>query len=389
MDLIYLDNAATTFPKPLCVTREVGNCIRTYCGNPGRSSHAMAMSSAQKIYECRERIASFFGSCHPENVIFTLNTTYALNIAIKGLLKRGDHVLISDMEHNSVFRPIENLKRKGFIDYSVFKTIENGKLRDADDIIRSVKKALIPQKTRMLICSHVPNICSAVLPIDKIGRVCRDRGIIFALDAAQSAGHLPIDVSRSYVDVLCAPGHKGLFGIQGCGFLLFGDGIMPNPVFEGGNGVSSLEWQMPDSLPERLEAGTLPTPSIASLSEGIAFLSSVGVEEIAMHERRLFEITRDMLLDSPELRATVYLPGSEGSVLLFNLDGIPSEALGRSLAEHGLCVRSGYHCSALGHKALGTLQSGAVRVSFSLFNSEKDIAALISCLKECSRELTR
>ena len=383
MSVIYRDNAATTFPKPRSVSSEVSRCIRYYCGNPGRSSHALAKASADKIYECRERTAAYFGSEAPEAVVFTMNATHALNSAIKGILRRGDHVLISDMEHNAVFRPIEKLSRENFITYDVFPTVKEDVQIPDGDMIKSIRSLIRPSRTRMLICSHVPNICSAVRPIAKIGELCQKHGIIFVLDAAQSAGHVPIDVKKDCIDILCAPAHKGLFGIQGCGLMLVNGQSIPRPTVEGGNGVDSLEWRMPEFLPERLEAGTLPTPSIAALSEGISFISQIDREEITLHECRLFSRARDMLLNSPELGATVYMPEFEGAVLLFSLENISPEAIGRYLGDKGICVRSGYHCSALGHKALGTESGGAVRASFSIFNREKDVDALIQGLKDC------
>ena len=385
--LVYLDNAATSFPKPRSVTEEVRRCIRYYCGNPGRSPHAAAREAENRIYECRERVSRFFGSERPEGVVFTMNATQAINLALKGILRRGDHVILSDMEHNAVYRPIRRLAADGTITYDLFQTVRNGRALDEGEILASIRRLMIPGRTKMLICAHVPNLCSAERPIAAIGGLCRKHGIIFLLDAAQSAGHLPIDVKSSHVDILCAPGHKGLFGIQGCGFMLVEGDILPSPLIEGGNGIDSLEWSMPSLLPERLEAGTLPTPAIVSLSEGIGFLSRLDMDAVHSAQQALFRRTRDMLLRSKELCAKVYLPECEGSVLLFNLEGIPSEEVGRRLAERGICVRSGYHCSALGHKALGTLDGGAVRVSFSPFNREHDIDALIDALYECTGKI--
>ena len=387
MSITYLDNAATTFPKPRAVSDEVSRCIKSYCGNPGRSAHPLAVASANKIYECRERIARFFSSDKPENVIFTMNTTYAINMAIKGLLRRGDHVLISDMEHNSVYRPIEKLFRDGFVTYSAFETVKNGVLLDNDRILKSISRLILPGRTKMLICSHIPNICSAIRPISAIGKLCRDKGVTFVLDAAQSAGHIPINVKNSCVDILCAPAHKGLYGIQGCGFMLLGDKILPKTILEGGNGINSLDWEMPDFSPERFESGTLPTPCIAALSEGISYLSRFTAEEIAAHDISLFDRLKYMMMNSPELKAKIYLHEARGAVLLFNMDGIPSEKVGRHLAERGICVRSGYHCSALGHKALGTEEIGAVRASFGIFNTQYHIELLFSALKELREEV--
>ena len=323
----------------------------------------------------------------PENIIFVPNSTYGLNMMIKGMLRFGDHVLISDMEHNAVYRPIEKLSRENFITYDVFKTVKEGSPLPDGDIIKSIKSLIKPSRTRMLICSHVPNICSAVRPIAKIGELCKKHDVVFVLDAAQSAGHIPIDVSRDCIDILCAPGHKGLFRIQGCGFMLINGETVPRPTVEGGNGVDSLEWKMPELLPERLEAGTLPTPSIAALSEGIGFISQIDQREIFLHECRLFARARDMMLNSPELSAKIYIPECEGAVLLFSIDDIPSETVGRYLADRGICVRSGFHCAPLGHRALGTPDSGAVRASFSIFNGYKDVDALLEGLKSCVAEI--
>ena len=380
MSLIYLDNAATTFPKPEQVYAEADRCLREYCGNPGRSGHPLAMKASEKIYECRELIASFFGSSKPENVIFTQNTTYALNMAIKGLLKSGDHVLISDMEHNSVLRPISLAEKSGYIDYDVFKTIRCGKAMSLEEIRRGILSLIRPGKTRLLVCAHVPNIVSDVRPIAMIGDLCRRNGIVFVCDAAQSAGHIPIDINKMKIDVLCAPAHKGLFGIQGCGFMLIGDSCPPlSTLIEGGNGVNSLDSEMPDEPPERFESGTLPTPAIAALSEGIKFLKERDPCGIRRHEEMLY-FRLAGALSSDRIRARVYMPSERGSVLLFNIPNRPADEIAHLLSKRGICLRSGYHCSALGHKTLGTTETGALRASFSLFNTKDDVDALYKAL---------
>ena len=380
MSLIYLDNAATTHPKPRRVYEESDSCLRTYCGNPGRSGHPLAMLASEKIFECRELVSAFFGSSKPENVVFTQNATYALNMAIKGLINKGDHVLISDMEHNSVFRPIAIAAKSGYIDYDVFPTVKNGRSMPLDEIRRGILSLIRPGKTRLLVAAHVPNITSAVRPINMIGDLCRRNGILFVCDAAQSAGHIPIDIKAAKIDVLCAPAHKGLFGIQGCGFMLLGDDCPPlRTLTEGGNGVNSLDSDMPELSPERYESGTLPTPAIAALSEGIKFLSEISPAEIRRHEEMLFARLASTLT-SEKLRAKIYMPSSYGSVLLFNIPGRPSDEIGRLLSKRGICIRSGYHCSALGHKTLGTLDSGALRASFSIFNTKEDVDALYRAL---------
>ena len=380
MSLIYLDNAATTFPKPESVYAEADRCLREYCGNPGRSGHPLAMKASEKIYECRELVASLFGSSFPENVVFTQNTTYALNMAIKGLLQKGDHVLISDMEHNSVFRPISIAAKSGLIDYDVFPTVKNGRQMSAEEIRRGIMSLIRPGKTRLLACAHVPNIASCVRPISMIGDLCRRNGIVFVCDAAQSAGHIPIDIKASKIDVLCAPAHKGLFGIQGCGLMLLGDSCPPlSTLIEGGNGVNSLDSDMPELSPERFESGTLPTPAIAALSEGIKYLSELDPRDIRRHEEMLY-LRLANALSSDRIKARIYMPSSYGSVLLFNIPNRSSEEIGHLLSKRGICLRSGYHCSALGHKTLGTQNAGALRASFSIFNTKEDVDALYKAL---------
>jgi cysteine desulfurase family protein len=379
MQMIYLDNAATSFPKPRSVVEEQLRCMQLWGGNPGRGSHALALAAAEKIYACREEVASFFGSSNPENVIFTMNTTMALNTAIKGLLRHGDHVLISDMEHNAVFRPIYKLARDGVITYDVFDTFPTDPARTAEMICASILEKIRPN-TRMLICAHASNICSATLPLEKIGAFCRKKGILFVVDAAQSAGHLPIDMEKMQIDALCAPGHKGLWGPQGCGILLLKDGMLADTLIEGGSGYNSLEGNMPEEAPERYEAGTLPTPAIVGLMEGIREIKKLGLDHIHAHEKRLTARLCQRLLDLP--KATVYAPHHTGGILLFSLQDISSDRVGAFLNERGFCVRTGFHCAALAHATLGTPPAGAVRVSPSLFNTAVQIDAFADTVKE-------
>ena len=377
--MIYFDNAATSFPKPRRVAEEQLRCMQFYCGNPGRGSHALAMAAAEKIYECREELVSFLESSNPENVIFTMNATMALNTAIKGLLRRGDHVLISDMEHNAVFRPIYKLARDGVISYDVFETFPNLSTRTPEMICTSIIEKLRPN-TRMLICAHASNICSATLPLREIGALCRKKSILFVVDAAQSAGHLPINMKEMQIDALCAPGHKGLWGPQGCGILVLGEGIVADTLVEGGSGYNSLEGNMPEDAPERYEAGTLPTPAIAGLLEGIREIKRLGIDYIHSRESALTARLCERLTDLSKV--TLYAPHHMGSVLLFSLQDISSDRVGAFLNERGFCVRTGFHCAALAHATLGTPPAGAVRVSPSLFNTVTQIDAFADTLTE-------
>ena len=377
--MIYLDNAATSFPKPRRVAEEQLHCMQFYGGNPGRGSHALALAAAQKIYECREELSSFVGADNPENVIFTMNATMALNTAIKGLLRRGDHVLISDMEHNAVFRPIYKLARDGVITYDVFKTFTTNPARTNGMISASILEKIRPN-TRMLICAHASNICSATLPLKEIGALCKKKGILFVVDAAQSAGHLPINMREMQIDALCVPGHKGLWGPQGCGALILGKGIVADTLMEGGSGYNSLEGNMPEEAPERYEAGTLPTPAIAGLTEGIREIKRLGIDHIHSVECTLTNRLRERLMLMPKV--ALYAPHHTGSVLLFSLQDISADRVGAFLNERGFCVRTGFHCAALAHATLGTPASGAVRVSPSLFNTPAQIDAFCDTLKE-------
>ncbi|MBQ9784130.1 MAG: aminotransferase class V-fold PLP-dependent enzyme [Clostridia bacterium] len=377
--MIYLDNAATSFPKPVGVWREQMRCMQKYCGNPGRGSHALALAAAEKIYECREEVAALFGADTPENVVFTMNTTAALNVAIKGLLHDGDHVLISDMEHNAVRRPVHALATAGRITYDVFPTFPRDPDRTPARICAAILERIKPN-TRMLVCAHASNICSATLPLREIGALCRQRGILFVVDAAQSAGHLPIDVSQMQIDALCAPGHKGLMGPQGTGILLLGDGIRAEPLIEGGSGFNSRDAHMPDEAPERYEAGTLPTPAIAGLCEGIREVRRRGIEAIHAHECALTDQLTARLREMSGV--TLYAPHHRGSVVLFHLDGIASDTVAHQLDALGFCVRSGLHCAPLAHTTLATPAGGAVRVSPSIFNTAAHIDAFADAVEK-------
>ena len=377
--MIYLDNAATSFPKPRRVIDEQTRCMQLYGGNPGRGSHALALAAAQKIYECREEIATFFNIPNPERVIFTMNATMAINTVIKGLLHSNDHVLISDMEHNAVFRPIYKLARDGVITYDVFETFPTNPTRTTEMICASILEKIRPN-TKILICAHASNICSATLPLAEIGALCHKKGILFVVDAAQSTGHLPIDMVKMQIDALCVPGHKGLWGPQGCGMFVLGDDIVADTLIEGGSGYNSLEGNMPEEAPERYEAGTLPTPAIAGLTEGIREVKRLGIEHIHTYECALTTRLANRLSSIPKI--TLYAPHHKGSVLLFSLQGISSDRVGAFLNERGFCVRTGFHCAALAHATLGTPSSGAVRVSPSLFNTTTQIDAFADTVKE-------
>lgn len=379
--IIYFDNAATTFPKPQGVLDASHDCASNWCGNAGRGSHPLALRSAEAVYGAREALAGFFGA-RSENVVFTLNTTYALNLAIKGVMRRGGHVLISDMEHNSVLRPIARLCRDRRIGYDVFPTHRGGIPLTTDEILSGIISRL-RSDTKMVCAIHSSNICSYSLPIREIGALCRRHGLILCVDAAQAAGHCEIDMGRDGIDILCMPGHKGLYAPQGVGAMILSDGITLDTLVEGGNGVNSLELSMGMLSPERYEGGTLCTPAIVGLARGVEFVQNLGVATIAAHERELYRraFSRIAVIDG----ARVYGECATGGILLFNIEGVHPDEMGEELGERGFCLRTGYHCSALAHKTLGTGEGGAVRVSFSVFNTEREVDALCDAVQEISR----
>ena len=380
--MVYLDNAATSFPKPVRVVREQTRCMRSYCGNAGRGSHALSLAAAEKIYECRTALSSFFGASGAEQIVFTMNTTHALNTVIKGVLREGDHVLLSDMEHNAVLRPIAKLEACRRISYSVFPTFPTDPARTDEAIIASIMERIRPN-TRLLVCAHASNICSATLPIEQIGALCHRHGILFCVDAAQSAGHLPIDIQRMKIDFLCAPAHKGLFGAQGVGILALGSNVECDTLTEGGSGYRSHDLSMPEEPPERYEAGTLPTPAISALLEGVKEVRERGLESIQTHERVLVARLSERLKSLYGI--SQYASHLTGGLLLFSHEKLPSDSLAEELNRRGFCVRAGLHCSPLAHATLSTPEDGAVRVSPSIFNTLSQMDAFADALAEIIR----
>jgi selenocysteine lyase/cysteine desulfurase len=294
-------------------------------------------------------------------------------------LREGDHLLISDLEHNAVWRPVCRLAREGRISYGVFPSFARSLDRSATRITHAIEEMIRPN-TRMLVCTHASNICSITMPIREIGALCRRRGIFFVVDGAQSAGALPISMEEDCIDALCLPGHKGLFGAQGCGALILGEGIYADTLIEGGSGLNSLDEAMPDDSPERYEAGTLPTPSLAGLCEGLKFLKEVGIENVFRREQELCALMRDRLSDLRGVELSA--PHAEGGILLITSPRMPSDALGAELDRRGICVRSGFHCAALAHRTLESPGGGALRVSVGYFNRPSDADALRRALRE-------
>ncbi len=378
--MIYLDNAATTYPKPLSVVRAMTKCIKEYCGNPGRSAHPLALRSAEAIFDVRSEICALFGAGRQENVIFCHNATHAINKVLSGLIRSGDGIITTNLEHNSVRRPVAALCALRGASYDVVNA-----LLPEDELIAEIESKITP-KTRIVATLHASNVCSAVLPVRRIGELCGKHGLIYVLDASQSAGIYDINIRRDGVTVLCAPGHKGLFGPQGTGFAVFCDDFdfsLLSPSEFGGSGFASADITMGHTAPESYEAGTVNVPGIVGLGEGIKYVRSTGTDRILSHERAMFSLAESGLSDIGGIK--IYLPEKAGGVLLFNSEGMSGSALSAQLAGEGICTRPGLHCAPTAHEALGT-GGDAVRISFSAFTSPEDIYSLCSATKRlCQR----
>ena len=372
--LIYFDHAATSWPKPASVSFSMSVAMREKGGNPGRSGHKLSLAAAKAIYECREAVCKLF-SCHsPERVIFTQNATYALNTAIKGVVKQGDHVLVSNLEHNSVLRPLEFLASKG-VSYSMF----DGTDYDDEQTLFCFKRA-IKSNTKVAVITAASNVCGKIMPIKKISNICKANGIKLIVDGAQAGGVIPFDFSLSGADVLCLAGHKGLYGPQGTGVMICSETCTPESFAQGGNGVSSEERGMGEILPEKLEAGTLNTPGICGLKEGIEYVMKETCEGIFAKTIVLCDYATQGLASCEGV--TVY--GNydiKAPIILFNKKGFSPSELSEYLSDNGICVRAGLHCAPCAHKALGTFPDGGVRASFGHNNTKAEIDKFLKLIK--------
>lgn len=378
--MIYFDNAATTFPKPESVLKTVCVSHRS-AANPGRGGHRLSVNAGNIVFSAREKIAEMFGA-QTEGVIFTKNCTESLNTAIKGLAQRGNHIIISSLEHNSVSRPVENLREKGIIKYDIAKV----EPKDEDVTIYNFKKLIKPQ-TRIIVCTHVSNVFGTVLPIAKIGKLAKENNIIFIVDAAQSAGTFDIDMKKDNIDILCMPGHKGLLGPMGTGVMILSENVSPESFMQGGTGSFSLSISQPDTLPDKYESGTLNYPGIAGLGAGIDFIKRQGgTEAFYRHEAELVKVLTQDLHAIKGL--TVYdnmHSHMSATVLSFAIDGMHSENTALMLDEGGFAVRGGYHCAYLAHETYKTQQNGTVRVSPGFFNTKKEIKSLSFYLNKIAK----
>ena len=372
--MIYFDNAATSFPKPRSVIDEVNRCIRKYCGNPGRSSHKLSIKSAEIIYSARESVADLLHDNTPENVVFTYNATYALNIAIKSFVTDNCHVLTSYFEHNSVIRPLEALKESKGLEYDIVYPSDN---------LYAAFKDKIKNNTKGIVCSVASNVTGDVLDIEALSRLAIDNNLFLIIDASAAVGHKDFDLSKTPCDAFCAPGHKALYGIQGSGFILFRDNKRRQTLIEGGSGTESLLERMPLILPEGYEAGTLSTPAVASLMQGISYVRGIGLSEISRKLDTLTDHAEERLLSIP--RINHYKKGC--GIISFNLGSVPSDVIAGELAKHGICTRAGLHCAPSIHRYLNTIEQGAVRLSFSWFNNKSEIDRFYRILQDIEKTI--
>ncbi|MCL6576882.1 aminotransferase class V-fold PLP-dependent enzyme [Kyrpidia sp.] len=375
--MIYLDNAASTWPKPPGVAEAVKEMVANNGANPGRGTHKMAMQAARVVARARSAVATLFGVRNPEDLIFTHNATEALNMAIFGLLKPGDHVVTTMLEHNSVRRPLEALRRRGWIEVTYVQSTENG-------IAPEEVRAAFRSDTRLLAVTHASNVLGTLVDIDAMTEIAHANGAFCLVDAAQTAGSFPIDVTRSEIDLLAVPGHKGLFGPQGTGALYIRPGLELEPFLYGGTGSHSEEPDQPLERPIRYESGTLNTPGLAGLAVGAEFVSQIGPSAIGQHNQALIQSLREGLESLPGIKFTGPGRGEpRADLLAFSLRGVDSTELAVLLSDqYEIAVRSGLHCSPLAHQVAGTLDEGLVRVSVSWFNTENDIRECVAAIRE-------
>lgn len=376
--MIYLDNAATTLKKPEQVIDAVVNAMRTQ-GNASRGAHGATLSASRVVYDARVKIAKFFNFDKPSNVIFTCNSTEALNIAINGTINEGYKVVSTDTEHNSVLRPLYHLKKERNIDLQFIPADKNGVLSISD------AKSIIDDKTKVVVINHISNLTGNVNDIKTISKIVHDVGAILIVDGSQSAGTMPVDIKDLGIDIYCFTGHKGLFGPQGTGGLLVKEGIEVSAFKRGGSGVKTYEEDQPSEYPTRLEAGTLNSHGIAGLSAAVDFLNGVGVQNIQKTEKELTEYFYNEVSKIEGIKVYGNFKNSveHAAIVSLNVKDYDSGEVSDALSnDYGIATRPGAHCAPRLHIALGTKYQGAVRFSFSYFTTKEELDAAINALKE-------
>lgn len=382
--MIYFDNAATTYPKPRAVRQTLVQAVTRYGANPGRAGHRMAYETAECVYAARAAVAEFFELDGAENVIFTKNCTEALNTVIFGLARQGGHFVCSDLEHNAVARPLESLRQRGVCTWTAAHIAE-------DDVqtLANFENALRPN-TIAIVCTGASNVFGRRTPLKALADLAHRHGILLVADAAQTAGILPISLRDSGIDFLCAPGHKGLYGVMGTGLLLCNCTHPLEPLTYGGTGTLSAQLTQPEAYPERLESGTLNVPGIAALEQGISFVRTLGLSKIFAHEMRSVQKIEEAFRQMPNVILYTDLskhPQAYVPLLSFNLRGLHSEETAERLSAHGIAVRAGLHCAPSAHEAYGTKEVGTVRICPSVFTNEKDVNSLLNSVFKIAKAI--
>lgn len=375
----YFDNSATSHPKPLSVIEKVQQTLIHFNGNPGRSGYKKAVQIDREIYNVRNKIAEFFNIKNPLQIAFTSNATESLNFAVKGMGFENCHIISSVLEHNSVLRPLHYLKDEKNVTVSFAEPAEN-----TDKLLKNINSQ-IRENTKAVILNHISNLTGYIMDIEAVGKLCREKNLIFILDVSQSAGFTKIDVEKAGINILCFTGHKSLFGMQGTGGIYVEEGILLNPLLEGGTGSFSKLSRQPKVMPELLESGTLNTPGILSLGAGIDFINSVGLDKIQEHEYKLTKL----FIDEVSKIKNIVIYGDKnifrGPVVSINIKDVSSSELAGILDEEfNISTRGGFHCAPLAHKYYGTYETGMVRFSFGYFNTEEEIMYAVNALREIS-----
>ena len=369
--MIYLDNAATTLIKPPSVAQAMIRAMRS-CASPGRGGHRAAMRASELVYRCREKAAALFHVPDPSRVVFTMNATHGLNIAIHSLAKPGTRVLVSGYEHNAVTRPLAMLGAE--------MTAAESPLFDRAACLRAFEEKI--QDAQLVVCTMVSNVFGFILPIEEIAALCRRENVPLIVDASQAAGVLPVDLDALGAAFIAMPGHKGLFGPQGTGLLLCGD--QGEPLLAGGSGSDSLLQRMPDYLPDRLEAGTHNVPGIAGLLAGMEYVSGCGTSAIMQREHSQLRCAVQCLSEREDVELFTGTDDAQSGVLSFRIRGMDCDEAAAALSEKGICLRSGLHCAPLAHRSAGTLETGTLRMSFSPFVTQRDIECCCEAIRGLS-----
>ena len=377
--MVYFDNAATTGKKPVSVIKAVNYSLLNLSANPGRGGHKASVSADEAVFKVRKKVKDMFNASGEERVIFTPSCTAAINYVLKGNLDYGDKIVISSLEHNAVIRPLESLKKRG-VKVSVAEVI----FGDREATLRSFERT-IEKDTKMICCTHASNVTGEIMPIAEIGELCKQKGILFVVDAAQTAGVLPIDIQKMNIDFLCIAPHKGLYAPMGIGILI-AEKAVERPLIEGGTGVGSALSVQPEEYPERLESGTINLPGIMGVGAGIDFVNAKGIDNIYKSELALAGYIYKALTKISG--SILYTPfpkyGDFVPLISFNIRGLSASATADILNSAGIAVRGGLHCAAFAHKRLGTIEKGTVRISSSVFNTKNEADYLIKTLKDAT-----